>query len=258
MAGFLYYAVGESTVRLERIHKWGLAYALPERLSKRPANANHPSGRSGVVFCDPTRVNKTAVDPEAQRWRKMPARDGRPELWLGYWLAEKPTAADLARDEMLPGLRVRLGPEGDWWQIPTVRDYDNEARRWRSELPAMLDYDDQGNLVDGAPLEAYRHLWDLTTPIAEAMLRQDLGLDETEPLTDEELGAAALALLRANYRVDVPELVQLGELVRGQSLGLVVTAACRKGQLLAWLETLEKKSDQPAPIGCDITAGPAD
>ena len=246
MSGFLYFvAKDQRPIRPERLAEWGLSYAFAAGNEGRPVNRNVATGCEGYVFADPARQGGRGVGiyPGEQTWRKMPVVEGRPELWVGYYTASKPTPADLERSPMLAvDLSIRLA-DGCSWRIPKVRHFDDQQQQWECSLPSMLDYDETGKLYPAKPLAQYQHLWEITAPIANSIVVKAEGV---APVTDEQVQACAIALLQANYVVDVPELVAIGALSTSDSFASIVMAACRGRELLEWLDMIQKKSSDPS------------
>jgi hypothetical protein len=258
VSGFLYYVAGDQRpVTKETVAKWGLAYAFPGSIEGRPCNHNSMTGSQGYVFGDPARQGGKAVGMYAdeQTWRKLPTVEGRPELWVGYYNEAKPTPSDLQREKLLRGPKIRLADDNAW-QIPIVRRFDDAAQRWESELPAYLDYDDVGKLITGAPLREYSHLWDVTAPLADARFMKDVG-EEASEVTEQQVVAAVVALVQANYVVALPELIALGAL-QESDLAMIAMVACRYEALVGWLDAIQKKTSVPStPAGAITSAGEA-
>lgn len=258
MSGFLYFVSGDQRpVTKETVAKWGLAYAFPGSIEGRPCNHNSMTGSQGYVFCDPARHGGKAVGMYAdqQTWRKMPNVEGRPELWVGYYNEAKPTPSDLQREKLLRGPKIKLA-EGNAWQIPIVRRFDDAAQRWESELPAYLDYDDAGKLITGKPLKEYSHLWDVTAPLADARFMKDAG-EAAPDVTEQQVVTAVVALVQANYVAALPELIALGALEESD-LAMIAMVSCRYDALVGWLNTIQKKTnDPPTPSGEITSAGEA-
>lgn len=254
MSGFLYFRSGDQrAVTKERIDQWGLSYAFTGSPEGRPTNHSSFTKSQGYVFCDPKRHTKAAGLYEGeQTWRKMPAVEGRPELWVGYYNDAKPTPSDLKREKLLRGPVLRLA-DGNDWQVPIVRRYDDAAQEWHCELPTYLDLDAEGNVAAGRPLTQYAHLWDATATIAELQFAKDSG-DEVRDLTHSELIAAVAALMGANYVVSLPELVAL-EALEESHLAMIVMVAVRYQAVVNWLTTIQKKSDQSTLSGATTPVG---
>jgi hypothetical protein len=249
MSGFLYYVAGDQRpVTRELVAKWGLGYAFPGSIEGRPCNHNSMTGSQGYVFGDPARQGNRAAGMYAneQTWRKLPTVEGRPELWVGYYNEAKPTPSDLQREKLVRGPKIPLA-DGQKWQIPIVRRYDDALQLWQSELPAYLDYDETGRIITGEPLAEYRDLWEITAPLASAQFAG-------EKLTDDLIMSAVEKLLQANYVVALPELIALQALADNDIVGTIIMVACRYRQLLSWIDELEKKSNDPPTASGSTTA----
>lgn len=238
MSGFLYFRPGQTrNVTREDVTEWGLAYAFERSPLSCMCMANTPTGGAGVVFADPSRQGEGRVkmDLAAQEWRKMP-RAGLPEIYCGYWRDAAPTPQDLARAKQLPGYSIPLA-DGHQWTIPVVRLFDEFAGHLTSNLPCYLDVDEQGRPVNGQPLSAYAHLWELTAPFAEQMLAED-----SKESTTEQIADAACALLQTNYVVDWPEIAAAKALTNQQMIHNIVAVAIDWPTYLRWQEVVKKKT----------------
>lgn len=252
MSGFLYIKRGDQRpVDDEAIAALGLSYAFEHdrQLANCAVNENNPSGVPSMLFADERRHKRPASYlKDEQTWRKMPAFEGRPELWLGYWNESKPTPADLARAQQVHGPSIRLA-DGNQWQVPIVRRLDPATQAWESRLPAYLDFDDTGHPVRGKPINGYAYLWDLTTPLVDARFAADAA--EEPEVAAQSVWKAAVGLLQANYVVDLPELVML-QALSDDDLAIIIAVACRYETLLTWLD-MQKKSESPAEASGLIT-----
>jgi len=260
MAGFLYFKPGQKTVTRQDLVDWGLAYAFSGGCEAGPCLRNTPTGDNGVVFCDSKRqAGRTAkMDMAAQDWRKIPASD----VWVGMWKDAVPTPAELARRPQMPGYRVKLARDTEW-MIPLVRRFDTVQLTTVSNLPCYMEPDDHGNWHRGGVVEAHAHLWDLTTPIATALVEeytvQPGAQDHTKTnLSDNDIYNAVVALLRENYVLGPAELVLMRELTDEASTHAAVMAACDWPTFMQWAEE-QKKSATPSTEDGSIThAGDAD
>lgn len=255
---FLYFKSGNTSkvVSKEDVAELGLEYALGQSIENREV-LNGPGGQKGVVFCDSERSGDRAAGyfPDQQTWREMPARDGRPPLYIGYWNDAPPTPASLARKTQLPAAPVLMADDR-YWQIPIVRNYDEQSDTYTSNLPAYLDYDEQGNITKGRVLGCYKRLWDLTAPVA------DIKFGTGDPnVSEQQLFTAVVALLQANYVVDLPELAVLGVLADDYSLTAAIEVSCRLDRLKRWIAEAEEQkkttTTPPIPPGSTTSAGDA-
>lgn len=252
MAGFLYFISDDQRPPSpEKLKSWGLAYAFPNTSGEhRQVNGNSPNGRVGSVIADPSRHGSRAAGyhKDQQTWRKMPAREGRPELWVGYWNDAKPGPESLQQANMLPGeVAMTLG-DGNRWVIPTLAEFDSETKSGPCTLPAPLDYDDNGNLFTTAPVGEYGELWDAIHPVALGVCFGGTEPDaEIREPSEKEIREAAFRLLRTNYAVDMPELVMLGCLRNDATFRTIVLASCRGQWLMEAINELSKKNDSQPP-----------
>lgn len=259
MAGFLYFLSGDTrAMTVDRARKLGLGYAFPAGLTTRETTHNSPSKTAGVVFADPKRVDDVGYFADRQTWRKLPTVEGRPELWVGYFNDAKPGPEDLRRANGLPGeVAMTLG-DGNRWLIPTLTEFDAETKTGPCELPAPLDFDDEGNLFTSKPVGEYGELWDAIHPVALSVC---FGSDDADsPIKNastKDIREAAFRLLRANYVVDMPELVVLGCLRNDATLSSIVMASCRGRWLIEALSDQKKIEEPSAASTSDTTAGAA-
>jgi len=250
MGGFLYFRSGDTRpIGLDGVTGLGLGYILDDgsSIETRQVNAGSPSGKAGLVFADSSRHDPkhlVGINLAEQVWREMPASGDRAELWIGYWKDSKPVPDDLARPSMLRGPKLKMA-DGNAWQVPIVRRYDESLDQWESELPAILDYDKQGHIIRGKPLEKYKQLWDITAVLAGEQFERDSG--ENIEIDDQQVYRAVVALLQANYVVALPELVILEALADDDSLSLVALASCRYDQLMKWIEASDQKKSESSP-----------
>lgn len=263
MAGFLYFlAGGPSKVTLEATRQLGLGYAFTGSCASGQCNSNNPVGKAGCIFADRTRHvgREIGMYPDRQTWRKMPAREGRPELWLGYWSDAKPTPRDLLRANAPEGIVVLKLFDGQDWIIPAFTEFDETTHDGPCALPAALDYDEAGNLIDGKPVGEFAALWESIHPVALGLCFGTDGPDAAiRPPTDEDIRVAAIKLLTAKYVVDIPELVALGALSNEAALySRIVMACCRGRWLLEAIDDLKKNEDRPPLSGSDTTPGGED
>lgn len=255
MAGFLYFRAGDTRpITRDLIAKYGLGYAFTGGLTNRPTSSTSPSGTPGLVFADASRQEGQDVGyhPDRQTWRKLPRVEGRPELWVAYWNEAKPGPGDLERMPMLAAdVTIRLA-DGNPWRIPRVREYNGVTGEWECLLPSLYDYGDDGRLFPAKPLAEHARLWEITAPVASALC---LAGDEVASVTEEQVQLASVELVKANYVVDMPELVAIGALATGDTFASIILAACRGKTLLDWIATLQKKSDPLTLSGSSTDAG---
>ena len=256
MSGFVYFVeTKQKSLDLDGIRELGLGYAFESSPECSEALGDTPTGGRGLFFADHERLGemRAGYAPDEQSWRDLPNLEGQPRRAIGFWKHRRPTPNDLQRKQTATGLLVRLNDD-EMWQIPTVRKWDEQSNEWLCDLPCLYDYDSQGKLCRGQAIEKYRHLWDITAPIASLLFAAETD-PEAEEVTDDQAAEAAVELLKANYLVDLPELVVLDVLAKG-SLALIVNAAVMKDRLLEWIDTLQKKSDDPSTsTGSTTVAG---
>jgi hypothetical protein len=261
MSGFLYFRSGDTRpLTKEGIAKLGLSYAFTGSIENRQTTGNSPSGKAGSVLAEDARHQGKTIGyyPDKQTWRKLPNVEGRPELWVGYWNDAKPGPEDLERKPMLPGEVSMMLGDGKRWVIPTLTEFD-DAMKGECQLPAPLEYDDEGNLFTTKPTGIYGQLWDAVHPVALGVCFGSSEADaEIKEPSDAEVRKAAFTLLRANYVVDMPELVALGCLRNDTTFRTIVMASCRGKWLIEAIDEITKKNETPAvESGSDSSDGKA-
>lgn len=252
MAGLLYYLPNEPRgIRIERIHELGLGYAFEDR--RTPCGCQHgPDGGSGVVIADERCVPSHLVGyfPERQQWLKIPGM----VAYVGFYPADRPKPADLARTQQLRGHLVKLR-DGQEYEIPVARalSEDNGELLHYCRLPAGTSIDEQGNWIRGALAPAEARLWEIAERFYLAFSTQfRTPADEEEQpaeapttITLDFAGEndAALAALAHNYRVGKAEVALLG-LFDNQAIGGILQA------LIDWPTFIEflKKKLAPTPV----------
>lgn len=243
MAGLLYFLETDSkAITAEQIQALGIGYAFTGPATSCEARSG-PGGKAGLCFAEASRSGDRVPGyfADQQEWLQFPKQDGRGTLWVGYWKAAKPKPDELERASLIRGLRLTL-KGGETWQVPEVRAYDDEKKLWASCLPSYIGIDPEtGRMTNGKPLREYRHLWDATSRIASDLFEAEA---EGRPPTvsDDEMWICAGALLGGNYVVSHVELSLLEAWSDDGDVALVVMAACRRAQLIRWLEIAQKKS----------------
>jgi hypothetical protein len=248
----LYFRSGDQrTLTKEGVAKLGLAYAFPAGVQCVQVNSNSPSKSQGLVFADPARHEGKRVGyfPDQQTWRKLPTIEGRPELWVGYWNDAKPGPIALRRLQLVRGPQIKLA-DGNAWQIPIVRHFDDAAQQWESDLPAYFDYDETGRVIKGPPRDEYVALWDATAPLADQLL-------DGSTLEEQAIFQAVEALLQANYVVALPELLFIRALADNELIASICMVATRYKTFLEWCESAKKNSPPEEPSGESLSDGEA-
>lgn len=241
MAGFLFFISGDQRPpTAERIAAWGLGYAFTSpSIDHRPVMGSSPSGKNGGVICEGPRHKGKSIGyyPTEQTWTKLPPVEGRPEIHLGYWNDAPPRPIDLERPEMLTSEVAYLAGEGCRWRIPTLTEFD-EAGHGECQLPSLERLKDGEYAFELLPPMA--RLWEIVHPVA-------LGLcGFAPPRPAEEVKAAAIELLAANYVISRAELAILGALARDRRYEWIVRYSCQANALMEAIAALndpEKKTD---------------
>lgn len=250
MASFLYFAELATDPTLDTVRELGLGYAICQPPMARECQGHTPSGNRGRVFGDSKRLGDRmpACDLKAQVWRKIPGKN----VWVGYWKDAKPKPADLARKDMLPGYPIKMA-DGNEWQVPVVRSFDEASAKPVSVLPTLYGLDDSGQLTRGEIQEAHRWLWDLTDSAWDAMVTE-------ASVKEQDMLPIAAKLIGANYAVDVVELAGVLQVFSPQlSPAGIVALAIDWNTWHQWA-TAKKKTKTHAPLaaGSSSSNGAAD
>lgn len=223
-----------------------------------------PDGQSGVIAACDSRVKRIRYEPDRQTWVAAPPLSAAPtapasndthhSTWLGWYTADPPTPADLARPKMLAGNPVQLA-DGNDWIVPLARAWiegqDGEQSGWLTVLPQHAGMDERGEWSPDGVVKRYRRLWELACKYWDAALAADREDDKTLAFEFSELNESAVLALRTNYYIGRSEVSALGlfETYTAQS---VMEALIDMAMVREWLgrESLKKKAALvPAPAG---------
>lgn len=255
---FLYFRPNQSrTVKLDDVKAWGLGYAFDVEPFSAACTNNTPDGSYGQVFVSQAAGREVPrMDMDKQTWRKMPReRDGKP-VYVGFWNESPPTPNELRRKEFLPGYQYEL-LDGNQWTIPLVRRYGADGHG--CALPCVIDYDDEGEIIDGPVLQRYAYLWELTKPIVDDLLATyELG-EPADELTAKQIVETAIRLLAANYRVGLAEVRALELLANDGTASGLAALACDWPELMArvGVDAEDQKKSDSADDAANTTNGDA-
>jgi len=252
MAGMLYYLPGHGTdAKLAHAQALGLGYAL-ERFAARLVTGG-PDGGKGVVVADDRYLKPQRIGyyPDRQIWQQVPDS----KAWAGYYKDDRPTPAELARKQVLPGHPVELG-DGQTYIIPIARGLTEEEDElvYVCRLPQSSAYVD-GAWQPGGVMGKYAKLWELANAWWDAICKgAEANGEPSSPLKFgfDGLHESALVVLSTNYRVGIAEAVLLG-LLNEQCATEILQA------LIDWpvlMEFQNKKKEQAD--GSPFTGGPSD
>lgn len=222
MAGFLYFLPGQNRgIKIADLVKLGLGYAFERRMDVRGVPGGGPDGSPGVVIADPESVPDIGYYADRQTWRKIPGSAN----WVGHGNENRPTAADLQRNQMLDGHWVELADDAEWL-VPVARasaeetfegpDGAKDSRlSWYQKLPEATSIDEEGNWIRDGVLARYRPLWETAVRWWDARsgaAMPDASEQGTVRVTFDfdGLNDAAVLALGANYRVSKIEAAMLG------------------------------------------------
>ena len=227
MAGLIYYMPRvQTSLKREDLEAAGLAYAFPAGVPFRTSGvrANGPDGGAGTVVADERHVPRLGYYKDEQNWRTIPGTD----LWVGYYVDDRPAPAQLERPTLLEGHRVLMG-DGQEWLAPIARGYAEAdgSLALRGVLPWKTTVDDTGAWVQKLAPE-HERLWNLAESFFDKAVGALKGMAQgTETSVDETIKTAAagetelrldfdgmndaaLTALSANYRLGRAEVGLLG------------------------------------------------
>lgn len=231
----IYFIPNAKTLNSKLLESAGIADFLPNPIARETTAG--PTGTAGILVTQQYESTPALqFQPDQQTWLKRD-RDGR--CWLGVHHGHSVTASMLARESQFEGDRVRLA-DGSGWVVPRIREFrerDTESPfSVQYRLPRSLTYDPEtGTFTTGNVISQYRAIADEAIVIGDAVHSQLVGKGSAE-LPQARIDRFAGAVLRLNYRVDVPELGLL-ELLDESTLIKVVRAALH----LDWFEAALKK-----------------
>lgn len=208
MGSFAYYLPGRTTGPHVPQHLIDIAFDGREP-AVRPVLGNGPDGGQGCLLSTPG-SSWSGYYPEEQVWQQVSCQP----YWLGIIAADKPTAAELARNQQLGGHWVKLG--GQPWLVPVARrwTFADGVPAWMDVLPKRLGYVD-GQWAYVGVAARYAKLWSIAARWwDETMANNDLPTEDAthEPLRVYEVAEMAVEALSFNYAVWHQEMASLGVL----------------------------------------------
>jgi hypothetical protein len=249
MAQLLYFVDDRPRVSDADARAWGLGYAFDGPLVCAPYSAGGPGGKTGCVLGQA--AERLGYYADRQTWLRIPTSDGRPTLYVGHWNDSRPTPAELARDELLPGRLVKLH-DGQAWQVPLAREchFGQLVRA----LPGRLTRDASGQWTPGPIDPRYSRLWDIATAFWSYLFSAPaIG----ERVTFDFSGAndAAVDVLATNYRLGANEIDLLG--LFDDQLRNVTAILKATIDFDTWFEWQKKNRAPTLPGTCNTCDGPA-
>ncbi len=174
-----------------------------------------PGGGPGVLI-SPAGQRSPLYKPDRQQWQDFG------KFHLGWWTDLVPRPEDLARDEPLPGHRVKLG-DGNEWLVPCV-----------NLLPVDLTWSPDGGwagqrTADTHGLIEIQEQWleEITRALRSEEERRDAESAEQGEIELTVAGAAdqATRVLAVNYHVGPAELAGL-HVLTSRTVGDVLNHLC--------------------------------
>ena len=173
-----------------------------------------PDGKAGLLL----KQAELGADLTASGDIKWHPRNGT-DTYVAIDPKSPPTPADLARETILPGIKLRLG-DGHDYVIPQLRSFDADQLDgpfgYSCNLDRELTQDAQtGDLVPGSVVSEYRDVWETATRIGDNLLQQLTapGTAATANMRDSDIYQFAAQILGLNYRLQAPEIA-LSKLLR--------------------------------------------
>ena len=253
MPGFLYFLEGQPIPIDEAIERNGLGYALDhEHTMLVECESASPSGATGYILGDNQVNSDTDIGyrRDVQEWRQFR------NVWVGYYRESPPRPGLLARQETVRGYQITLA-DGNQWVVPLIRQQDG-----KSQLPHLMDVDEDGNWVRGSVVEKYRKLTEIASSFFEVWHGAYVAFLNSNPDPGEEFefdypgdANAATQILSCNYAISWREAAMLGLYAdMAKHTALILWAACDCGQAANWIRG-QKKTDS---AGLSTDAGPGD
>ncbi len=228
MAGFIYFVDGMTPAcRESELDKIGLRYAFPSTPDVRQA-CNGPGNQSGRVLARPGVSGRVGYFPDQQTW--IPSENE--QFWIGWENGAKPTPADLARDDQIPGEFVEMA-DGNEWLIPTARDFQevDGFAEWYTLLPQKMQRR-YGEWIQGDVIDRHRDLW----IAAEECWNECLSAMSSGSGLLISMDCAVTAL-QTNYHVGFDEVSELGLLTStGPHLMGIVNALTGLSKYMHWAQ----------------------
>jgi len=175
--------------------------------------ATGPDGAAGIIVADAAAwensQNRPGFFPDRQTWEEID------RIWVGFFTADRPRPADLARDQQVGGHTVTL-EDGREYLVPVARAMDGH-----SPLPSRLRLGPAGELVSKV-LPQYAALftraaayWDAKTEYLHNLAK---GIKDAEAgTTVADAFHLAADALNINYRLHGREV---------SALNLLSTSSC--------------------------------
>ena len=193
---FLYAVEDVSAVNAARLAECGLdkIIAEPRRVMQAPSATPGGEGGGGCIFSSGRDDTRLRYDKDKQRWSKSLTD----KYWVGYWLDNKPTAAELARDNQIAGHEITV--DGCNWLVPCARVFPEGTR-----MPKSLMLGGDGR-VYGQVLDKYQAFCKQAEILGDDLYRLVGWMEGDEVLDAGEKFTMVVDALGFNYYVGVDEV----------------------------------------------------
>lgn len=201
---FLYFIPNCKFANSQILRDHGLDSLLRKPLTRETAAG--PEGKSGLLL----KQAELGADLNASGDIKWHPRHGS-NTYLAIDPKSPPTPTDLARDALLPGIKLRLG-DGHEYTIPQLRSFDPDQLDgpfgYACNLDRELTQDEHtGDLVPGSVVAEYRDVWETASTIGDNLLQQLTAPGKSAAnMRDAEIYQFAAQILGLNYRLQAPEI----------------------------------------------------
>ncbi len=241
--GFLYFLPSPNAraVTPQEMIAAGLGYALGEtnHVAARHTTAG-PGGPGHIISCD--EKLEPIYKASEQTWR--PGKAGK--FHVGYITAQKPGPADLAREKVYDGQKVRLLDGNDWVVPRCFAILENRS----PTLPRQLDLAADGETVVTRIHPRFEKLCD------DAFTWWQIwsGQSKTE-MSGSAMIDLAIDALAVNYRLGKLEALALLQLFSTDEHGLVLRAIIDADEVEAYIAASKQKKSTSAAGASKTSSG---
>lgn len=202
MAGFLYFFPERHSVRLEELmlKDQGIGHLLETGwIENGCSNSPAGTGVEGVIVVP--KVKEPGQTPEVGFYKDKQEWIEWNKFWIGYETANRPTPADLAKEEIIKGWNVVLA-DGNKWHVPVARlvnGYTNLPMTYVLGPDDVLREKIAPEFLDLGLKAA--DVWE-----AFSTMPEDRSDEQIEFIDDKYIYKFAAQALEINYRINLPEI----------------------------------------------------